>query len=62
MYHKVLLDKSLKLFDSCLRLNKDIRNNFVEKSEEYFHALTSGLMSHNNDIRVMYCQMMQQLV
>ena len=28
-YNKVLLDNSLKLFDSCLRLNKDIKNMFI---------------------------------
>lgn len=28
-YNKVLLDNSLKLFDSCLKINKDIRNQFI---------------------------------
>jgi hypothetical protein len=54
-FNKVLLDNSLKLFQSCLSSNKEIRNVFIEKEGEYDEVLISGLMSKNLDIRVMYC-------
>jgi hypothetical protein len=61
-YNKVLLDNSLKLFDSCLKVNKEIKNNFIEKEGEYKEALTVGLLSNNHEIRVMYCKIVEELI
>lgn len=61
-YNKVLLDNSLKLFDSCLKLNKEIRDQFIKNQEEYRNALIAGLMNNNHEIRSMYSKTIEQLI
>ncbi len=61
-YNKVLLDNSLKLFDSCLKVDKDIRNQFIKNQEEYRNALITGLLNNNHEIRSMYCKAIEQLI
>lgn len=61
-YGKVLLDNTLKIMDYFLKEDNRIREDFIEKHEDYEGILIVGLMSKDTEIRKMFSNAIEEII